>query len=70
MTFTDQQVFSATVVGYDDDKDIAVLQVDYENPVAVAMGKHGTPANAPSPAIRDEAHGGGCAPSPSARPPT
>lgn len=51
VTFTDQQVFSATVVGYDDDKDIAVLQVDYENPVAVAMGKYGTPANAPPPAI-------------------
>ena len=51
VTFTDQQVFSATVVGFDDDKDIAVLQVDYEHPVAVAMGKYGTPANAPPPAI-------------------
>ena len=50
VTFTDQQVFPATVVGYDDDKDIAVLQVDYEHPVAVAMGKYGTPAKR-SPAI-------------------
>ena len=63
VTLTDQQVFSATVVGYDDDKDIAVLQVDYENPVAVAMGKYGTPANARCP-DHDEAHGADARPLP------
>ena len=64
VTFTDQQVFSATVVGYDDDKDIAVLQVDYEHPVAVAMGKYGTPANAPPPAITTKRTGADARPLP------
>tara|TARA_B110000977_G_scaffold53537_2_gene72808 strand:- start:3617 stop:5194 length:1578 start_codon:yes stop_codon:yes gene_type:complete len=41
VTFQDQQVYSATVVGYDDDKDIAVLQVDYDNPVAMGASKFG-----------------------------
>jgi S1-C subfamily serine protease len=49
VTFADQQVYSATVVGYDDDKDIAVLQVDYENPVANGPGKYGVSADAPPP---------------------
>ena len=33
VTFQDQDVYPATVVGFDEDKDIAVLLVDYSNPV-------------------------------------
>ena len=52
VTFQDQQVYSASVVGYDDDKDIAVLQVEYDNPVATGpSGKFGGNSGlaAPSP---------------------
>ena len=34
VTFQDQQVYPATVVGFDEDKDIAVLRIDFGNPVA------------------------------------
>jgi S1-C subfamily serine protease len=33
VTFQDQDVYPASVVGFDEDKDIAVLLVDYSNPV-------------------------------------
>ena len=40
VTFQDQRVYPATVVGFDEDKDIAVLQVDFTN-----MVKEGNNAN-------------------------